>query len=194
MDSPANALQQLLAVLDKMELPYYVGGSVASSVHGVPRLTMDVDVVVNLREDRVDELAALLASEFYADARTIRNALAVGRAFNVIHLQSAYKIDLFPLRKDAFSRSEFARRKFTEIRSLGEEPIECAVASAEDTVLRKLAGYRAGGETSERQWNDLLGVVRVSGAKLDREYMRHWADYLKVGDLLERLLSERLES
>ncbi len=194
MDSPANALQQLLAVLDRMELPYYVGGSVASSVHGVPRLTMDVDVVVSLREDQVNELAGLLASEFYVDAPTIRNAIAAGRAFNVIHLQSAYKVDLFPLRKDPFSRSEFSRRSFMDVRSLGAEPIECAVASAEDTILRKLAWYRAGGESSERQWNDLRGVVRVSGAKLDREYMRHWAEYLKVDDLLERLLSERLES
>ncbi len=194
MNSPANALQQLLAVLDKMELPYYIGGSVASSVHGIPRLTMDVDVVVRLPPEQVDELAGLLASQFYADARTIRNALAAGRAFNIIHLQSAYKIDIFPLRQDDFSRSEFARRSFAEVRSLGGEPIECAVASAEDTILRKLAWYRAGGETSERQWNDLRGVLSVSGPKLDLDYLRKWAEYLKVGDLLEQLLAEQLKS
>lgn len=194
MESPANALQQLLAILDKMEIPYYVGGSVASSVHGIPRTTMDVDVVVDLKSEQIDELAGLLAGEFYADAATIKRALAVGRAFNVIHSRSAYKIDIFPSRKDKFSRSELGRREFTEVRALSAEPIECAVASAEDTILRKLEWYRAGGESSERQWNDLRGVLRVSGARLDREYMRKWAEYLKVGDLLERLLSEKLES
>lgn len=194
MESPANALQLLLAIFDQMEIRYYVGGSVASSVHGIPRTTMDVDVVIDLKSEQADELAGLLAAEFYADAETIKRALAVGRAFNVIHLQSAYKIDLFPLRKDEFSRSEFGRRKFTEVRSLGAEPIECAVASPEDTILRKLEWYRQGGETSERQWNDLRGVVRVSGAELDRDYMRKWAEYLQVGDLLERLLTEQLES
>jgi len=64
------------------------------------------------------------------------------------------------------------------------------VATAEDTVLRKLEWYRAGGETSERQWNDLRGVLKVSGAQLDREYMYEWARYLKIDDLLDRLLAE----
>lgn len=163
MDSPANALQQLLAVLDKLDLRYYVGGSVASSLHGVPRTTMDVDVVVDLPAGLIDELTGLLAAEFYADAASIRRAMALGRPFNIIHLHSAYKIDLFPLRKDAFSKSEFGRRRFADIRSLGTEPIECAVASPEDTILRKLEWYRDGGKSSERQWNDLRGVVRVSG-------------------------------
>ena len=190
MTSPANALQQLLAALDNMELPYYVGGSVASSVHGIPRTTMDVDVVLSLQPEQVDELAAMLATGFYADAITIKEALAAGRAFNIVHLRSAYKIDLFPLRRDEFSRSEFARRTFQDVLALGPEPIECAVASAEDTILRKLAWYRTGGETSERQWNDLRGIVQVSGGKLDREYLRKWAEFLKVDDLLKRLLAE----
>ena len=194
MDSPANALQQLLAALDKMEISYYVGGSVASSVHGVPRTTMDVDVVVDLRPEQVDELARMLAEEFYVDAATIQRSLSIGRAFSIIHLQSAYKIDLFQLRRDDFSASEFRRRRFAEVSSLGTEPIECAVASPEDTILRKLEWYRPGGETSERQWNDLRGVIRVSGPKLDREYLHKWAGYLKNSDLLEELLAEKLES
>ncbi len=194
MVSLADAFAKLLEVLDKMETPYSVGGSVASSVHGIPRTTMDVDLVTGLTRDKVDDFVSLLQGEFYADAATIRDALARGRGFNVIHLASAYKFDLFPLRQDNYSQTEFERRKFTEVSALGPEPIEFAVASAEDTILRKLEWYRAGGETSERQWNDLRGVVRVSGEKLDREYLRHWAEYLKVGDLLERLLSERLES
>ena len=188
MLTPADALAKLLEVLDRMEIPYQVGGSVASSFHGVPRMTMDVDLEVDLKRNQVDELAELLGGEFYADAGMMREALERGRAFNVIHMPSAYKLDLFPLQKDEYSKVEFGRRQFAEIRALGPSPIECAVASAEDTILRKLLWYRKGGETSERQWSDLRGVVEVSGDKLDLEYLRKWAEHLKVGDLLQRLL------
>jgi hypothetical protein len=190
MATPAEGFSRLLAVLDQMEIPYYVGGSVASSAHGIPRTTMDLDLVADLSPDQVNEFASLLHPDFYADAGMMREALARGRSFNLIHYASAYKFDVFPPRQDEYSRQEFARRKFTEIRSLGPEPIECAVATAEDTVLRKLEWYRAGGETSERQWNDLRGVLKVSGAQLDREYMYEWARYLKIDDLLDRLLAE----
>lgn len=188
--SPAEAFCQVLAALDRMEVSYLVGGSVASSIHGISRPTMDVDLVANLRSDQVEEFAALLQPDFYADAEMMREALGRGRSFNVIHLATSFKIDLFPLRSDDYSRISFARREFDSSHSFGPKPIECAVATAEDTILRKLEWYRAGGETSERQWNDLRGVLLVSGAKLDLAYLRQWAPFLKVDDLLEKLLAE----
>jgi hypothetical protein len=190
MATPAEALARLLEILDRLEIPYSIGGSVASSAHGIPRATMDVDLVADINPDQVDELVAVLQAEFYADAATIREALPRGRSFNLIHYATAYKFDVFPLRRDDYSRTEFGRRTFTEIRSFGPERIECAVATAEDTILRKLEWYRAGGETSERQWNDLRGILKVSGARLDLGYLRQWAPYLKVDDLLEKLLGE----
>jgi hypothetical protein len=190
MSSPADALGKFLEVLDRMEIPYEVGGSVASSFHGVPRMTMDVDLVVDLKREQAEEFASLLDSEFYADAEMIHDALARGRAFNVIHFASTYKLDVFPLRSDEYSRAEFARRRPAKIGVLGPEAIECIVATAEDTMLRKLEWYRAGGETSERQWADLRGILNVSGARLDLTYLHKWAQFLKVADLLERLLSE----
>ncbi len=190
MATPAEGFERLLAILDQLEIPYYVGGSVASSAHGIPRTTMDLDLVADLSPDQIDEFSLLLRPDFYADAPMMREALTRGRSFNLIHYGSAYKFDVFPARRDEYSRCEFARRKFTAVRSLGPNPIECAVATAEDTILRKLEWYRAGGETSERQWNDLRGVLKVSGAQLDRAYLREWARYLKVDDLLDRLLAE----
>jgi hypothetical protein len=105
-------------------------------------------------------------------------------------LASSFKFDIFPLQKDDFSQAQFARRQFAETTSLGA-PIECAVATAEDTILNKLRWYRTGGETSERQWNDVRGILRVSGARLDLAYLNTWAPRLGVADLLERLLHER---
>lgn len=190
METPANGLSQLLAVFDRMEIPYLIGGSVASSAHGIPRTTMDVDLVADIREDQVEEFAGLLQASFYADAPSISEAIKRGRSFNLIHNQSVYKFDIFPLRRDAYSRESFGRRRFMELRTFGPEPIECAVAASEDTILRKLEWYRIGGETSERQWNDLRGVLKISGAVLDYAYMREWAKVLKVDDLLEELLAE----
>ena len=173
-----------------MEITYEIGGSVASSLHGIPRTTLDVDVIVDMKPEQIDDFAAELAGEFYADAGLIRDAFARGRAANLIHLRTAWKFDLFPLKKDEYSRAEFDRRAFREVRPDGGEAIECAVASAEDTILRKLEWYRAGGQASERQWNDLCGVCRTVGKSLDVGYLQSWAGTLGVADLLTKLLEE----
>ncbi len=190
MATPADALARLLEMLDRAEIPYSVGGSAASSAHGIPRTTVDVDLVVNMKPAQVDEFVELVQKDFYADAPTIKEALERKHSFNLIHYASAYKFDLFPLRGDAYSRVEFGRRAFIELDWFGPEPIECAVATAEDTILRKLEWFRKGGETSERQWNDLRGILKISGAQLDYAYLREWAPFLKVEDLLDRLLAE----
>ena len=188
-NNPADAFARVLEVLDQMEVAYLVGGSVASSIHGTSRPTMNLDLVVDLRLDQVTELARLLQPDFYAHAEMMREAITRGRSFNWIHYGSSFKIDLFPLRQDAYSRTAFARRRFEHSRTFGPKSIECSVASPEDMVLRKLEWYRTGGETSERQWNDLRGIVTVNGAILDVAYLKKWAVELKVGDLLERLLA-----
>jgi hypothetical protein len=190
MATVADAVARLLEVLDRLEIPYFLAGSAASSIHGLSRPTMDADFVVDLRPAQVEEFAAQLQPDFYADPPMIHDALKRGRSFNLIHYATSFKIDLFPLRNDDYSRTSFARRRFEISNSFGSKPLECAVAMPEDVILRKLEWYRAGGETSERQWNDLRGVLRVSGDRLDRDYLRKWARYLKVDDLLNRLLGE----
>jgi hypothetical protein len=164
MSSLAVAFAALLAILDRMEISYEVGGSVASSAHGIPRTTLDVDLVVDLKPEQIETFATELRQHFYADADQIREAFARGRAANVIHLGSVWKFDLFPLRNDDYSRTGFARRAIRQ-------------------------WYRAGGETSERQWNDLRGVTRAAIGRLDLDYLRQWAGYLMVSDLLEKLLA-----
>ena len=189
MKTPREAFSRILEVLDQMEIPYLVGGSIASAVHGIARPTMDTDLVVDLPVAKTDEFAELLRPDFYVDAQAIKDAFAARRPFNAIHFDSTYKFDFFPLADDEYSRTEFGRRRFVETRSFGDEPLECAMATAEDTILRKLLWYRAGGEASERQWNDIRGVLQVSRAVLDFDYLRKWADHLAVSDLLARLMT-----
>ncbi len=142
--SPADAVARVLEVLDRMEIPYLAGGSVASSVHGISRPTLVLNIVADLRADQVDELATLLQPDFYADPAMIREALDRKRSFNMIHYRTSFKVDVFPLRDDDYSQRSFARRRFERCLSFGPEPLECAVATAEDTILRKLEWYRAG--------------------------------------------------
>jgi len=190
MKTSADALKRLVEVLDRLAIPYMIGGSVASSIHGIGRPTLDVDLVAALRTGQVDQFVGELGPDFYADPEMIRAALQQSRPFNVIHYASAFKFDIFPALPDPYHQLQLERRVMAEATQFGDVPIRCAVASAEDTLLAKLEWYRAGGESSERQWNDLRGIVRVRGPLLDLEYLRRWAPQLGVADLLERLLAE----
>jgi len=191
MPSAAAAFRRLVEVFDRLSVPYLVGGSVASSVHGIYRSTNDVDFIVQFSERDISPLVAELGSEFYADPDMMREALRHQRSFNLIHYASSGKFDVFPLPDDPFSRTELARGAMEEATLAGGEIIRCKVASAEDTILSKLVWYRAGGEQSERQWNDLRGLRAVRGSSLDRSYLEKWAVYLQVPDLLERLFAEQ---
>jgi len=154
------------------------------------RTTMDADIVADIRRDQVDEFADQLKADFYAEPSMMKDAIDHGRSFNLIHLDTSFKIDIFPLQQDAYSKAQFARRSFRDLSSLDDEPIECSVATAEDTILNKLRWYRLGNEVSEQQWNDLRGILKVSGSRLDLAYLNEWAPRLKVADLLDRLLNE----
>jgi hypothetical protein len=179
-----------LDTLNHLKISYMVGGSLASSVHGIFRSTNDIDIVAAVRDEHIAPLASELAGDFYIDAGTMSEALRQGRPFNVIHFASGYKFDIFPASGNPYFEIQLARCTGQEVELGDGQTIRCFLATAEDIVLAKLAWYRAGGEQSERQWNDVRGIRSVQGALLDRAYMRKWAVYLKVDDLLERLLSE----
>ena len=178
-----------MRTLERLGIPFMVGGSIASSMYGVYRATNDVDVVVELHEPQVEAFCAALSGKFYIDSDTIRDALAHGRPFNIIHLSTSYKIDLFPLLPDPYSQTEFGRRVMAESDMGCEEVVKFPVCTAEDTILAKLVWYKKGGEVSERQWSDIRGIVEVQAGRLDSEYMRKWARHLSVAELLERALS-----
>src|SRR5580700_11902022 len=171
-----RAVADFVFVLGELGIRYYAGGSVASSIHGVPRYTKDIDVVADLALDQTEPLASRLNTDFYANAVQMREAIRYGRAFNVIHFATGFKIDVFPLQKDAFHTGELARseKRLWEVDPAGS--VELQVASAEDTVLEKLVWYKRGGQISDQQWSDVLGVATTR--RLDREYLREWAPKL----------------
>ena len=187
MDDALRAVLAVVAVLERLALPYLVGGSLASSLHGVPRSTRDADIAIALPAERIRELLAALGSAFYADEEAARSAVARRASFNVIHLPTMFKVDLFVLRDDELARDELSRR---QLHGLGDPPVQVFVASAEDTVLQKLLWYRLGNEVSDRQWTDVLGVLQVQGARLDRGYLDRWAGELGLGDLLQEAFEE----
>jgi len=186
-----DTLRVALLVIDAFDalgIPYQVGGSFASSVHGIPRQTQDIDFVVELDDARVEGLVARLAADFHADAEGARAALRGRDSFNLIHLESGIKIDLFVRGDGPFDREEFSRGR-PEI-LVAEPERRIVVKSPEDTVLRKLSWYREGGEVSDRQWTDVLGILRTQGARLDADYLEHWARRLGVDDLLRKARGE----
>ena len=178
------------ATLERLHVPYAVVGSLASSLYGAPRSTDDVDFLVALLPDAVPPLVAALTPAYYVSAEAARAAATAphGGALNVIHLESAVKVDLFVAGDDAFDTERLARRQ--RVRVTADAPFDLYVDTSEHTVLRKLEWYRRGGEVSERQWGDVIGVVRAQGERLDRDYMRAWAERLGVGDLLDRAFRE----
>ncbi len=188
LPEPLAVTLQVIEVLETLHVPYFIGGSLASAVHGVVRATMDVDLVAALQPEHVAPLVEQLGAAFYADEAMIREAIARRSSFNLIHLDSMFKVDVFVTSGRPFERAQFDRRV---LQTLAQEPPRTAyVATAEDIILAKLEWYRQGGERSERQWRDVIGVIQVQGEALDLTYLRHWAVRLGVADLLERALNE----
>jgi len=171
-------------VLDGLGIPYVIGGSFASSAYGEARSTRDADLVVELGLDQVEALASRLESDFYISRDAMREAIRDRRSFNAIHLESMFKVDFFVLGQSAFDREEFRRRVSRPVEELGGQT--WLIKTPEDTVLRKLEWYRSGGEVSDQQWRDVLGVLAVWRGRLDEVYLDRWAAALRVSDLLER--------
>ena len=182
--SPSAVLAGAIRILDELGIAYLIGGSFASSAYGEARFTQDADVVIDLRPEQLEPLAARLESEFYVDRDAMREALSERRSFNAVHLDSAFKIDFFVLGRGLFDQEEFRRRALLQVPGLAGASL--VFKTPEDTILRKLEWYRSGGEVSEQQWRDVLGVLNLSGDRLDQAYLDRWAATLRVTDLLHK--------
>lgn len=189
LSEPILVVACIVRAFDSLGVPYVVGGSLASSVYGIPRATQDVDLVADLQIPHADMLERLLSGDFYVDADMIREAILKRASFNVIHLATMFKADVFVMKRDAWAREEMARARQEHFDG-PEGSIAVRFASPEDTLLHKLVWFRLGNEISDRQWSDILGVLKVQGTLLDDTYLDRWAPLLDVADLLARARSQ----
>lgn len=186
-DPLALALSQLTPVLEALGIRYAIVGSLASSAHGVYRATADGDLLAIIAPGQAARLARALGRSWYADAEMIERAVGDRRSFNLIHIPTAQKIDIFPATND-FHATQIERVTMIPVFPVPSEML-FPVASPEDVLLAKLQWFRAGGEVSDRQWNDITGLL-ATNPNLDFEYVNSWAARLRVEDLLAKALAD----
>jgi hypothetical protein len=183
-----SVLMLVVGIFEHLRIPYLIGGSMASALYGVARSTLDVDIVAELHQEQVDALVKALGDDFYADDEMIRDAIRHRSSFNLIHLKTIFKVDVFICKERPFDRIQFERRVEQKFTTNPEQ--KAFMTTAEDIILAKLEWYLLGSEVSDRQWRDILGVLKVQAGRLDMDYLRHWAVELNVADLLQRALKE----
>ena len=187
-DNPIQVTGLVAAALESLNVPYFIGGSLASIFYGMVRTTQDADLVALLEMRHIAPFVQALQDAFFMDEYMIRDAVTRHSSFNIIHQESMFKIDVFVPRLREFERSQLARAR---TQTLMESPtVRVRLASAEDILLAKLEWYRKGGGVSERQWRDIIGILKVQSGNLDIPYLRQFASSLGVTDLLERALKD----
>lgn len=187
MISPDEAFAvvlEVIRILDELRVPYALGGSLASSMYGVPRLTQDADLVADLRAEHVQPFTQRAADLFYISPERMAHAIQRRSSFNVIHLKTVIKVDIFVLKPDPMSREEMTRRRVLSLP--GEPQTHLQVASPEDVILQKLLWFQKGSEISDRQWGDILGVLKIQRTQLDLKYLKEWAAHEGIDKLLRR--------
>jgi hypothetical protein len=187
-NEPIEVTFKVTEVLEALSVPYLIGGSLASTLYGMVRTTQDSDIVADMRQEHLHPFVAALQDEFYVDDEMIAEALQRHSSFNIIHRETMFKVDVFVPWPRPFLQSQLARAQKQAF--VFETEISAKFASPEDTILAKLEWYRIGGEISERQWRDILGVLKTRANALDLDYLQKWASELRVKDLLERALQQ----
>lgn len=182
-----GATLEFARLCQSVGVPFYVVGSFASSIHGIPRATQDVDVVAAIRAEQVHALCQAFAANWYVAEEAVAEAVRTESSFNFIHLATMTKLDVFLLGSKPQAGLELLRSQRI---ALDDSGIGLDVASAEDTVVHKLRWYRLGNEISAQQWKDVLGILRVQQGRLDGQYLQETAEIHGVADLLTRVLAQ----
>lgn len=188
IDDLIDALEPVVQVFRELGIRHFIGGSIASSFHGATRSTMDVDVVCDLTESQAGPFVSRFNTDFYVSQTAVEHAVRNKSCFNLIHLPTAFKVDVFVSRGRSFDKDSMRRATKETIGTT--RTLEVPIATAEDSIISKLEWYRLTEETSERQWNDVTRLARLLGDHLDITYLRQAANTVGVRDLLDRLLNQ----
>jgi hypothetical protein len=182
---PSELLAYLIGIFDRLDLDYFITGSVAASYYGEPRFTNDIDVIVELTAPDVSKFCQSFPTEdFYVSHEAVRTAIRERRQFNILHPATGLKVDVFVLKDTPFDQSRISRRQHLNV----EEGRTAWFASPEDVILKKLAYYKEGG--SEKHIRDILGVLKIQGNSIDLGYLAHWAGELGLLDLWQDVLAQ----
>lgn len=180
------AVKPVVEVFEQLGIGYLIGGSIASSVYGVARSTLDADLMADVKPEHVTAIVELLGADYYVSEGAIREALNRRSSFNLVHLDTMVKIDVFIPKGEPFDQSTLRRRQTTILGK--DEPRFFQLTSPEDIILLKLDWFRQGGAESVKQWRDILGVLRVQAEAIDRAYLSEWANKLGLKELLDQAL------
>jgi hypothetical protein len=183
-----HELRQILAVLTRLGIPYALGGSMASSVYGVPRSTRDADITAEPFPGKEAQLVAAFGDDYYISEPAVREAVLLRSSFNIINTAAGFKVDVFVRKDRPFEQSAMSRRVAVDLPDAPGQPV--VLHTPEDVVLFKLAWYRLGNQASEQQFKDVVGVLQVQAGRLDDAYLDRWAADLGVADLLSRARKE----
>lgn len=170
--------------LEKLGVSYFIGGSIASTLYGMVRTTQDSDIIADLQMAHALRFVNALRDHFYIDEMMIINAIHQRSSFNIIHRSSMFKVDIFLPADSYFTKMQFSRAK-QEVVSNDPE-LKAWVTSPEDILLAKLSWYRLGGNVSERQWRDVIGILKVQKDNLDYAYLASMAQRLNLTDLFAK--------
>ena len=183
------SLKPVVNAFKALSIPYYIGGSIASSLYGMARATMDIDIVAQITPTQVTRFVESLKDAYYIDEHTILDAISSASSFNLIHLETMIKIDVFIQKTDPFHLSALKRKQVDRFVEDDQES-DFYFYSPEDILLTKICWYEMGQRVSERQWLDVTGIIKVQADSLNQAYLLQWAQSLNVLDLLRQAFED----
>ena len=182
------AVQPVVLAFEKLSIPYYIGGSIASSIYGKARATMDVDMIADLKIDHISLLKQSLENQYYIDENMIADAIRTTSSFNLIHLETMIKVDVFISKNEPYEHEALQRKRKDTLEDISK--VEFYFSSPEDIIIHKLQRYKLGGFVSEQQWLDVVGVIKVQSDLLDNKYLKGWSRKLGLSSLLQIAFAE----
>jgi hypothetical protein len=191
LGDPIALALTMAAIFENLNIDYYIGGSVASSLWGENRATLDLDLVADLKTEQIPAFLQAIQTEFYVSEMAIQEAIIHQSSFNLIHFQTNEKIDIFVHANNPLAQIEMQRRQQITVDAEGKQ---IYLATAEDIILQKLIWYELSNRIGDRQWRDILGVLKVQAQQLDFAYLQQWAEHQNLLDLLnEAMLAAGLD-
>jgi len=185
--NPIELALLITEIFESLTIRYFIGGSVASSLWGESRATLDVDVVADLKIEQVNDFIKRVDPLFYISESAVKEAIVNQSCFNLIHFDTIEKIDVFILKQTTLTQGEMSRRCLQQVEEQGRY---LYLATPEDIIIEKLIWYQRGNQISDRQWRDILGVLKTQSTQLDFAYLQYWITLENLSDLFDKALIE----